>query len=57
MMNRRGFKYSFLAEIMTRALTLTPGANNRHDVEVLHDVMTSKSGASPAAYDASIVVS
>ena len=39
MMNRQAFKQSFLAEIMTRALTLTPGDNDMADVKVIHDVM------------------
>ena len=43
MMNRHAFKYSFLAEIMTRALTMTPGDNNPKDVETLREVMMSKS--------------
>ena len=39
MMNRQAFKQSFLAEIMTRALTMTPGDNDIADVKVIHDVM------------------
>jgi hypothetical protein len=39
MMNRQAFKQSFLAEIMTRAITLTPGENDLEDVKVLHGVM------------------
>ena len=39
MMNRHAFNQSFLAEIMTRALTKTPGEHSPKDVETLHDVM------------------
>ena len=39
MMNRQAFKQSFLAEIMIRAITLTPGDNDVEDVEALHQVM------------------
>jgi len=39
MMNRHAFKQSFMAEIMTRAITITPGENDPDDVKVLHDVM------------------